>query len=153
MRLLLSAAVVLFASAGSVGAQEISDFHRAAAEALLIAANTEAVMEQSIATAIDSQVEANPQIAPFRDIMRAFLSEHLSWEAVRDEMVQIYAEAFTESELREITAFYQTETGRKAVLLTPSLMAQGMQIGQRAVIAHRAELEARIEERMRKLIK
>ncbi len=145
------ALLLLLAAASPAAAQEIADSHLAAAEALLVAAETEAVMNQGIDSMLESQIEINPEMEAFDDIMRAFAREHLSWEAIRDEMVRIYAQAFTEDELREITAFYQTETGRKAVLLTPRLMAQGMEVGQRAFLANRAELEARIEERMRKL--
>ena len=151
MRRLLLALLLSVAAASGARAQDLSASHLAAAEALLVATETEAAMNQSVDSMLENQIELNPELAPFRDIMRAFIREHLSWDAVRDELVQVYAQAFTEAELREITAFYQTETGRKAALLTPSLMAQGMGIGQRAVVAHRHELEARIEERVRKL--
>ena len=144
-------ALVLLVFSAAAQAQEPSASHLAAAEALLVAAQTEAVMDQAIDSMLENQVEMNPELEAFDDIMRAFAREHLSWAAVRDELVRVYAQAFTEAELREITAFYRTETGRKAVLLTPRLMAQGMEIGQRAFLANRHKLEARIEERARKL--
>ena len=144
-------ALALLVVSAAAQAQEPSASHLAAAESLLVAAQTEAVMDQAVDSMLENQIEVNPELEAFEDIMRAFVRRHMGWDAVREELVRVYAQAFTEAELREITAFYQTETGRKAVLLTPRLMAEGMEIGQRAFLAHRHELEARIQERMRKL--
>ena len=77
----------------------------------------------------------------------------MSWKALRGDFAQLYAESFTEPELREVTAFYQTETGQKAIRLMPSLMARGMALGQQAVADHQADLEARIQKRVRELEK
>ena len=135
----------------SARAQGYTDSHLQAAEELLVAAGTETMMGESTESMLQLQLQQMPEIAPFEDVMRSFLREHVSWEALRDDLVQIYAESFTETELRDILAFYQTETGQKAIRLMPDLMARGMALGQQAVVEHQAELEARIQARANKL--
>lgn len=135
----------------TTSAQDLSASHMEAARELLAITGTEALMVESVDSMIQLQLEQNPDLVPFQDILRSFLREHLSWEAIGEDFVRIYTESFSEAELREITAFYQTETGQKAVQLMPSLMAQGMELGQRAVIAHQGELEARVQDRIDKM--
>ena len=108
-------------------------------------------MRESVDTMLRLQIEQNPDLASFEDILRTFLAKYVSWDAVREELIQLYADAFTEDELRDVTAFYQTETGRKFVALAPSLTTQAMEIGQRATADHQGELEARIMARIQKV--
>ena len=63
------------------------------------------------------------------------------WEALKDEFVALFMEAFSESELMEMAAFYETPTGQKAIEKTPQLVQRGAQIGARRVKQNKAELE------------
>lgn len=47
-----------------------------------------------------------------------------------DAAVDLYALHFNAEELRKLTAFYETDEGRKLALLTPTLTLQGRQLGQ-----------------------
>ena len=47
-----------------------------------------------------------------------------------DELVALYSDAFTEAELKELLAFYQTPTGRKVLEQMPQLMAHAAQLTQ-----------------------
>ncbi len=132
-------------------AQDISESHLQASEELLVQMNMQEVMNQAIDDIIDAQLRQAPDLLPFEDILKSFMQKHMSWENLRDVYVQIYAEQFTESELREITAFYQTETGQKAVRLTPVLMQKGMMIGEQVVAENLPELEQLLDERMREM--
>lgn len=147
----LLALLVLAALVPQAAAQEFARSHLEAAEALLVQTNAERMLTTSINGMLAAQVEQNPDLAPFEDVMRSFFKEHLSWEALREEMVQLYAAAFTEDELRELISFYETEVGQKAITLMPTLMTQGMEMGQRRVQAHLPDLMRRVEERARKL--
>lgn len=40
-------------------------------------------------------------------------SEHISWSAHKDEIAQIYTEAYTLKELHALTQFYQSDIGKK----------------------------------------
>lgn len=46
------------------------------------------------------------------------------------ELASLYADAFTEAELKELLAFYQTPVGRKVLEQMPQLMAHAAQLTQ-----------------------
>ena len=54
-------------------------------------------------------------------------------------------------ELKELTAFYETPTGKKTIEKMPQLMAQGAQIGAARVQENMAELQAMIKEESERL--
>lgn len=61
----------------------------------------------------------------------AFKQEMMaSLEDIYVKMAKIYTEEFTESEIDEILAFYDTPVGEKMREITPELMRKGMEIGQ-----------------------
>lgn len=151
--LIIVTAAVLVSMIGvtRVAAQNLTDTHLQAAEELLIEMDMEKTLAESINVVLDAQLQQTPELAQFEDVMRAFLQKYMSWQCLKEHMVQLYAEAFTEQELREIVAFYRTETGRKVIELTPVLMRKGMALGQQAVQEHMPELEQMILERMQEL--
>jgi hypothetical protein len=58
-------------------------------------------------------------------IARDFLADKSHIIRLSEEVIyQIYDEAFTESELKELIAFYRTPTGQKAAAFLPSLSSQ-----------------------------
>lgn len=149
MRKILSAAaaVVLVLAAGPASAQP-SAGQRAAATELLMAMHVPEVLNASVQQMLDAQIRAAPELQGVQDVMRDFARRYVSWEALREQYVDIYASSFSEDELREMTDFYRTETGQKLARATPRLMARGAELGQRAVQAHRAELEQMIRARL-----
>ena len=135
------------------GAQEVSASHRQAALDLMEQTDVEGTMQTSIDEMLGQQIKASPEIAPFEDVLRDFMAEHLSFDAVRDDLVELYVEAFTEDELREIIAFNETPVGQKAIRMTPMIMVEAMRIGQQAVEENQDVLVRQIEARARQLAK
>lgn len=78
--------------------------------------------------------------------MSKFFAKYLNWENLKDDFIQIYCDAYTEQELKEIYAFYQTPAGRKMVAKTPELTVKGMTITAAKVQANQAELQRMIQE-------
>jgi hypothetical protein len=115
--------------------------HREAALALCEAINMEASLALSIESEMNRKTTQNPTLAQHRAAIETFFRKHMSWEALKDEFVALYMEVFTESELREMTAFYETPTGQKAIEKTPQIVQRGAQIGARRVKQNKAELE------------
>ncbi|MEL6616180.1 MAG: DUF2059 domain-containing protein [Bacteroidota bacterium] len=144
-------ALVLFIVAVTAGAsaQESTPeaSHRAAAEELLTTIDIPTVLNEAIRVSLDAELEMQPEIAPYRDLMEAFFKKHMSWAALRLSLIDIYVRNFTEGELREMTAFYRTPTGQKAARLTPTLMEEGMLLGQQAVEANLHHLERAVMDR------
>jgi len=115
------------------------------AEKLLNSMGMEKTMTASMSQMLDLQMQQNPTLVPFKLVMMKFFKKHMSWDSLKPEFVQIYSEAFTASELRDINAFYATDTGRKTIQKMPTLMAQGAQIGAARVQANIMELQSMIK--------
>ncbi len=130
------------------------DTHRQAAEKLLYTAGMEKALEQSIEQMLNIQLQQKPSLAPYKEIMLRFLKKHMGFESLKEDIVAIYIEEFTEKELNEIIAFYETPTGRKTIEKMPKLMAKGAQLGVSRVQQNIGELQQMIKaesERIQKL--
>ncbi|UTW44486.1 DUF2059 domain-containing protein [bacterium SCSIO 12696] len=119
-----------------------------AADELLAMMDMDKMMGESVEQMLNLQIQQNPALAQFKDIMIKFLSEHLSYASLKPEMVAIYAEAFTADELQDLIDFYKTPTGQKSLHLLPQLMAQGAQLGQAKVQQNAHKLQQMIREKM-----
>jgi hypothetical protein len=134
---------------GPVAADEAS--HRRAAERLLEVAGSATLMSSTIDVLLEAQIRSTPQLAPFADVLRRFLDQYMSFEALKEELLALYVADFTEAELDELAAFYRTPTGAKAIARLPILMARGGQIGERRMRANQAELVRMIQEEQQRL--
>ena len=124
------------------------------AEKLLNMVGTQEVMEQSMSQMLDIQLQQNPALAPYKGVMMEFLNENMSYESLKPELIKLYSEEFTSSELREINAFYSTDVGKKSIEKMPTLMMQGGQLGATRVQENIGDLQAMIQaesERIQKL--
>lgn len=152
---LVPALVAVLLCAGRAAAQPtpapqtpVSPTHRAAALELLEAMRVSEALQLSIETILDAQLQSNPELRPVEGVMRDFFARYMSWENLKEGYARIYAGAFTEPELREMTAFYRTPTGQKLARATPQLMREGSELGQRAVQEHMAELQQAVIQRL-----
>jgi hypothetical protein len=140
LSLLLGALACLLPSL--VRADEAS--HHAAAESLLTMMDMDKVMSQSVDQMLEIQVKQNPSIAPFQQQMKTFLNKYMSWASMKEDMVKLYEGEFTEPELKELVAFYQTPVGKKTIQKMPQLLSKGAEIGQKRIQEHLPELQAAI---------
>lgn len=138
------------ASAGAARAQEASKSHKAAAEALLKTMNVNKQMTAAVDQMVAMQVKANPAMAPFKDVMVKFLKKHMSYESLKDDLIKIYSETFTEQELKDLTKFYKTPLGKKLLEKQPALTQKAGELGAKKVQDNAAELRTMIEEAVRK---
>lgn len=141
----------LLVGTGSAQASEAS--HRAAAARLLQVVHMRDTLNKTMERVIDLQIHAAPQMAPFRDVMLKFAHKYMSYDSLKGALVNEYTQAFTEKELDDMIAFYETPTGRKAIRLMPRLMSQGARIGLEQVRAHQGELQAMIQARLEEIKK
>ena len=119
--------------------------HRQAAENLLIVTNVDKSLPKIVEQVLASQLQQNPQLTPYRDVMQRFLNKYMHWESLKEDVMTAYTQEFTEPELKQLTAFYKTPLGQKAVEKMPKLLFIGGQIGMRRVQANEAELRQMIE--------
>jgi hypothetical protein len=65
-------------------------------------------------------------------------------------MATVYARNFTVAQLREITDFYRTPTGKAMLEKQPVLAQEGLEVGQRFGASLAGELQTRIRSELRK---
>lgn len=133
--------------AAAIFAQE--DSHYRAAEKLVIESGMAESYPELVRQILDQQIDANPMLAEYRQIMLDFFEKYMGFDAIRDDLIRLYMQYFSEKELLEIAGFYATPTGKKAAKLLPQLFQEGSMIGQRKAQEHIGELQAAIEEAMR----
>jgi len=104
-------------------------------------------IQASMAEVAATQARMNPDLPGLEELLREFLARYVTWDALKTEYAGFYAGAFTEEELREMTAFYRTPAGQKLARATPQLSRLGAQLGERVMRAHAAELEEMIARR------
>jgi hypothetical protein len=122
-----------------------------AASELLDAMSMDATFDKLIVAALEAQVAAQPKLAPYEGVMRAFASKYMSYAVLRPELAAVYAEEFSLEELSEATKFYSTPTGKKMVEKLPGLYKRGSEIGEEAIQAHISELSEMIEAERRRI--
>jgi hypothetical protein len=132
--------IAVFAFVASTQARADPASHRAAAASVLDLMNMDAVLTQAIDQTLKAEIASNPTIAPYEQQMRAFFAKYMSWASLKNDFVTIYADEFTEDELKQIAAFYRTPVGQKAVQKLPVLLAKGAALGQQRVQDHVGEL-------------
>ena len=80
--------------------------------------------------AVKDRYESNPKTKPysailinvFMEVMEEYIADPESQEKVKGISAKLFAEEFTETELREMATFYQGKTGRKALSKLPVIM-------------------------------
>lgn len=93
---------------------------------------------------IDRMIISQPLMAPYRETMLTFMTKYASWQAVEPTLQHLYAQQFTEGELRDLIAFYRTPTGKKSVAKLAELQQRGAAMGEELVASHKDELTAAI---------
>ncbi len=134
---LVSSLIVCNLSFAGIGAMK-------EAENLLDKMGMQDLLERSTEQMLDLQIQQNAALKPFKHVMLKFLKKHMSYESLKPDMVAIYADAFTESELKELNAFYSTPTGKKTIQKLPELMVKGSQLGALRVQQNMQELQQMI---------
>jgi hypothetical protein len=146
IRALAVLAALLAACARPAAAQETLR-HEMALQ-LLEAMRMPEQIQASLAAVVANQARQNPDLPGLPEVLREFLARYVTWDAMKNEYAEIYAAAFTEEELREMTAFYRSPTGQKLARFTPQLSRLGAELGERTMRAHSAELDQMIARRV-----
>ena len=92
-----------------------------------------------------------PQVETFGKQMQSMFDSYND-AAFRQDVAKVYADIYTEQEMREIIAFMQSPTGRKMIAKQPELTQRIGMLGQAKVKAHETEIRtaaAGFEQRMK----
>lgn len=148
MRRTLALLGLLVALAAPAAAQEtartFTPSHLAAARELLEAVNVQQLFRAGVEIMLEQQIEANPAMAPYRGVMLEWARDIFSSKEAQDAFGRLYAEAFTEEDLRALVAFYRTPLGRRLAESQGSLAQRGGEVGRKLAEANQADLIARL---------
>jgi hypothetical protein len=150
MRLLLILALLLFCSVtkAQTATTLITPAHLKAAEDMLSSSGAGDQMRANMDAMIKSAAVNAPEDkrSKFTEVMNTFMTKYLNWEILKDQLSAIYAQEFTEKELKDLTTFYLSPLGKKLNQKQPGLMLKGAAIGQQAVQAHQVELQQMLQD-------
>lgn len=125
--------------------------HREATEELLRVMGVEETSKSAAQSFFDAMSQQSPGMDEYRDVLMKWATNTLSWDKMGPRMTDLYMRTFTETEIRELIAFYKTPVGRKTLEKLPTLMEEGMKIGMELAQENQGELEAAIKARQEEL--
>src|SRR6186997_2779142 len=99
MKRILVALLIFTAVPAVLNAQDTGSTHYKAAEQMLTLMDMPTVLKKSVDEMVAMQVQQNPAIAPYETVMKQFLAKYMSWDSLKADMIKIYMDEFTESEL------------------------------------------------------
>jgi hypothetical protein len=134
-------------------AAPLSAPQRAAVADLFSALKLQQEVQTMPESMIDGEIARNPGMAPFRDLMVAWLKKYMTWPAMEPQLTQLYASNFTEEELKTMAAFYRSPAGQKAVQKMPEMMQRTAMIGAQLSQPHSEELKKQMAARAEELQK
>lgn len=116
---------------------------RESVERLLLLTNADSIIDSVYAQmgqmmqGMAQQMEIQPSERELFDRHTARLvevmREEMSWERLKDPMTDVYLKHYTEREILDMIAFYESETGRSMIDKMPAVMADSMAISQAMV--------------------
>lgn len=89
-----------------------------------------------------------PAMQRFAPIVRDFVARYGSAAALRQEIVQLYRETFSETELTALLQFYDSDLGQSVMHKLPTVMNRGMRLGTARIQEKLPELIAALQEAM-----
>ena len=115
---------------------------------MLTASGADTLFKSNIATVLTATSARIPEDkrATYINVMNRFITKYISWEILKDQLSAIYAQEFSEKELKELTAFYNTPLGKKLTNKLPMLSQKGAKMGQMAVESHQSELQQMMQD-------
>lgn len=116
--------------------------HRAAVERLFTLTRLQQKIDESVQTVAALQLQQNPELAQRRDAITEFLEQHIGWDAMHEDLVEMYVQAFSEQELDTINAFYSTPAGQKIITTVPQLVQQRNRLAMQHLQENMPELRA-----------
>jgi hypothetical protein len=127
-KLLMTLALLLAAAVPAAAQPEPPAGEVAAARDLLEASRTRENFIKAMELGME-QGGMGEQLTPqVRQVLRDFMEEHFRYEDLEPAFIRVYADAFTEQELRDLAAFYRTPLGQRVVETLPEITAASQRI-------------------------
>ena len=89
-----------------------------------------AMMEQQF-TQMGASEDMKPILKKYLDKLFNIMQQDLSWQNLKDDMIGIYVNVFSEDELKGMLAFYKSPVGQSVISKMPAAMQQSMMLMQK----------------------
>ena len=132
-------AVLIFTFMPIVRAEE--NVNRKLAEELLTLTNTKGNIERMVESMKQMQISQIKKLAlstgnadkaqALTERIMDVVTKEMSWDNLKDDYIAIYADTFTEDELKGLIAFYEGPLGQKLISKTPDLMKRSIEVSQK----------------------
>ncbi len=162
--LALGAAVFTFCPGPGRAADDDLAPRRAQAELLLNAMHTEQILTnattkvyqmvdkfgQNAVAQPNVPAEQKAAVQKAQEDAHAAIGQQLSWDAVKGDFIQAYAEAFSEDDLKGLVAFYNSPLGQKLVEKQPAVTEKMGRLTQQKMMAVMPAIMQKIKEAAQK---
>ena len=82
---------------------------------------------------------------------KKIIRDELSWEKMMPSYIRIYRETFTDKELNDLIAFYESPTGKMFVKKTPVILEKTSSVMQQKMVSILSRMNAMLEESMKQM--
>jgi hypothetical protein len=111
--------------------------HLAAAGKLIDLVKTRETMRNAYINSIDAVVRSAPpgQVTPaeineMKQTTADWFDQELDWGVLKSKLEDVFVKSFTEDELNQLVAFYQTPLGQKTLTQLPIITQQALVVGR-----------------------
>ena len=115
--------------------------HKQQVETLFRLTQMEKKIQDSVDSVVQLQLRQNPNLAQHEQAVREFFTKHTGWNALKNDITNMYLTTFTEQELEQINAFYITPAGQKVITVLPQLVQQRNQLAMQRLQQNIGELQ------------
>ena len=137
---LLPVAVLLLLPITTLNAAD-STSHRQQVETLFQLTQMEKKIQESVESVVQLEIRQNPQLEQHRKAVFDFFAKHIGWNALKNDITDMYLSTFSEKELVQINAFYITPAGQKVIKVVPELVQQRNQLAMQRLQQNIGELQ------------
>ena len=163
MRRWIAVVVVVMALAGGVKAHADDASRKAKAQELFVTLRMDRTMGQlmdTIVKQVNQMTQSMPganlmtesdkrQLAEFQQRVAALVEKSMGWKELEPDIVELYANTYSEEELDGLLAFYKSPLGQTMLDKTPELMTKSTEITQRKMREVQPELNKMLEDFMK----
>lgn len=94
----------------------------------------------------DATADQKAAVQKAQDEAHGIINKQLSWDALKGDFIQAYAEAFTEDELKGLTAFYNSPIGQKLIEKQPAVTEKMGRLTQQKMMGVMPTIMQKIKE-------
>lgn len=138
---LINTITTLLLCLGSASLYASDSSQRQQVETLFRLTQMEKKIQESVDSVVQLQLRQNPQLAEHEKTMHDFFTKYIGWNALKDELADMYMHKFTEKELEQINAFYITPAGQKVITVLPELVQERNQLAMMRLQQNIGELQ------------